>query len=71
MLMTAAIWGIAIAGFGLTRTLWLTLSLLAVAGAADTTSVIFRGTILQVEAALTSPAFRASAAAWRRSPAPR
>src|ERR1017187_6637248 len=42
MLMTAAIWGIAIAGFGLTRTLWLTLSLLAVAGAADTTSVIFR-----------------------------
>jgi DNA-binding MarR family transcriptional regulator len=28
-------------------------------------------TILQVEAALTSPAFRASAAAWRRSPAPR
>ncbi len=48
MLFTVAIWGAAIAGFGLARTLWLALLLLAVASAADTTSVIFRGTIVQL-----------------------
>ncbi len=48
MLFTVAIWGAAIAGFGLARTLWLALLLLAMASAADTTSVIFRGTIVQL-----------------------
>jgi MFS family permease len=47
MLVTVATWGVAIAGFGLTRALWADLLLLAIAGAADTTSVIFRGTIVQ------------------------
>ena len=40
-------WGLSIAGFGLARQLWLGLILLAVAGAADTVSMIFRNTIMQ------------------------
>jgi len=48
MLVTVSVWGAAIAGFGLARTLWLALLMLAIGGAADTTSVIFRGTIVQV-----------------------
>jgi MFS family permease len=51
MLVTVAIWGAAIAGFGFTHVLWLAVALLAIGGAADTTSVIFRGTIVQ----LTTP----------------
>jgi MFS family permease len=47
MLITVAIWGAAIAGFGFARVLWLALGLLALAGAADTTSVIFRGSVVQ------------------------
>jgi MFS family permease len=47
MLMTVAIWGGAFAGFAVAPTLWLTLALLAVAGAADTFTVVFRGTIVQ------------------------
>ncbi|HEV7979857.1 MFS transporter [Amycolatopsis sp.] len=47
MLIAGAVWGAALAGFGFTHTLWLGLVLLAVAGAADTISVIFRGTIVQ------------------------
>ena len=44
-----AIWGAAIAGFGLAgRTLWLALPLLAVAGAGDLVSTVFRNTILQL-----------------------
>jgi MFS family permease len=46
MLWTVAIWGAAFAGFALASTLWLTLSLLAVAGAADAFTVVFRGTIV-------------------------
>ncbi len=42
------IWGAAVAGFGLTRTLWLAIALLAAAGAADAISVIFRSTLVQV-----------------------
>jgi Transmembrane secretion effector len=42
-----AIWGAAFAGFALARSLWLTLALLAIAGAADTFSVVFRSTIVQ------------------------
>jgi MFS family permease len=47
MLFTTTCWGAAIAGFGFARTLWLALVLLAVAGALDTTSVIFRGSVVQ------------------------
>ena len=48
VLVSVAFWGGAIALFGVTRTLWLGLVLLAVAGAADMVSAIFRNTILQV-----------------------
>jgi MFS family permease len=44
-----AVWGAAIAAFGLAgRSLWLALPMLALAGAADMVSAIFRGTILQL-----------------------
>ena len=46
MLCTVAIWGAAFAGFAVAPGLWLTLSLLAVAGAADTFTVVFRGAIV-------------------------
>jgi MFS family permease len=47
MLWTVTIWGAAFAGFAVASALWLTLGLLAIAGAADTFTVIFRGTIVQ------------------------
>jgi len=47
MLVTVSIWGAAFAGFALARSLLLTLILLAVAGAADTFSVVLRGAIVQ------------------------
>ncbi len=47
MLCAVTVWGAAFAGFGVSRNLWLTLSLLAAAGAADTFTVVFRGAILQ------------------------
>ncbi|WP_328721914.1 MFS transporter [Streptomyces sp. NBC_00247] len=40
-------WGAAIAAFGLTRQLWLGIVFLALAGCADTFSMVFRGTMLQ------------------------
>jgi MFS-type transporter involved in bile tolerance (Atg22 family) len=44
-----AVWGAAIAGFGLAgRALWIGLPLLALAGGADLVSAIFRSTILQL-----------------------
>jgi len=46
MLCTVAVWGAAFAGFAIAPGLWLTLSLLAVAGAADTFTVVFRGAIV-------------------------
>src|SRR3954453_8213491 len=48
VLVSVLIWGGSIALFGFTRVLWLALLLLAVAGAADMVSAIFRNTILQV-----------------------
>jgi hypothetical protein len=48
VLVSVAVWGGSIALFGFTRVLWLALLLLAVAGAADMVSAIFRNTILQV-----------------------
>ena len=47
MLAAVAVWGAAFAGFAIATTLWLTLFMLALAGAADTFTVVFRGTIVQ------------------------
>ncbi len=55
MLCMVTIWGAAFAGFALARSLWLTLGLLAIAGAADTFTVVIRGTIVQ---AVTTDALR-------------
>jgi predicted MFS family arabinose efflux permease len=48
MLAAASVWGLGIAGFGLAPQLWLGLGCLAIAGAADTISVITRGSIVQL-----------------------
>ncbi|HTJ75318.1 MAG TPA: MFS transporter [Acidimicrobiales bacterium] len=48
VIVAVAIWGAAIAGFGLVPWLPLALALLAVAGAADVISAVFRNTILQL-----------------------
>jgi MFS family permease len=48
VLVSVMVWGGSIALFGFTRILWLALLLLAIAGAADMVSAIFRNTILQV-----------------------
>jgi MFS family permease len=47
MIAGTMIWGAAIAGFGLTRQLPLALAMLAVAGAADTLTVMYRGSMVQ------------------------
>jgi MFS family permease len=47
MLCAVAVWGAAFAGFAIATTLWLTLLMLAVAGAADVFTVVFRGAIVQ------------------------
>lgn len=48
VLLAVAVWGLAITGFGLSGSLLLGLILLAVAGAADVVSAVFRNTIMQV-----------------------
>ncbi len=48
VIISVIIWGLAIAGFGFSRTTWLALVLLAIAGAADVISAVFRNTILQL-----------------------
>jgi MFS family permease len=49
VIWAVAIWGAAIAAFGLvTRLFWLGLVFLAIAGAADVISAVFRGAILQL-----------------------
>jgi MFS family permease len=48
VLWAVAVWGAAIVAFGLsTGAFWLALAFLAIAGAADVISAVFRGTILQ------------------------
>lgn len=47
VLVAIASWGAAVAVFGLTRNLWLGLAFLALAGCADTVSMVFRNTMLQ------------------------
>jgi len=55
-----AIFGVATVVFGLSRILWLSLASLAVAGAADTVSVIVRSSLLQLG---TPPEMRGRASA--------
>ncbi len=50
VLAAVAVWGVAITAFGLVPMLGAALALLAVAGAADVVSAVFRGTILQLDA---------------------
>ncbi|HET7847017.1 MAG TPA: MFS transporter [Acidimicrobiia bacterium] len=50
VVVAVVIWGAAIAVFGLTELLGLALVMLAIAGAADVVSAIFRGTIVQMAA---------------------
>ncbi|WP_435796633.1 MFS transporter [Kitasatospora indigofera] len=50
VLAAVAAWGLAIAAFGLLHNLWLGLFMLALAGCADTVSMIFRNTMMQVAA---------------------
>ncbi|MER5459474.1 MFS transporter [Streptomyces sp. NPDC002668] len=47
ILLAVGAWGTAIAVFGLTRNLWLGLLFLALAGFADTVSMVFRNTMMQ------------------------
>jgi predicted MFS family arabinose efflux permease len=49
VLAAVAAWGLAITAFGFTASLPLALLLLAIAGAADVVSAVFRGTILQLQ----------------------
>jgi MFS family permease len=48
--LAVAAWGVSVAVAGLAHSLWLAVTLLAVAGAADLVSAVFRQTILQVYA---------------------
>jgi hypothetical protein len=48
MLVSVAVWGLALVVFGLVSALWATLLALAVAGAADSVSVVSRGTVVQL-----------------------
>jgi MFS family permease len=47
MLLSVSVWGAAFTGFAMVPGLWPTLTLLAIAGAADTVTVVLRGTIVQ------------------------
>jgi MFS family permease len=60
MLAAGAVWGAALAGFGLVHGLALSLVLLAVAGAADVSSVVLRTTMIQLA---TPDAYRGRIAA--------
>jgi MFS family permease len=48
MLVAAAVWGGALAGFGFAHRLWLALAMLALAGTADVISVVFRSATVQL-----------------------
>ena len=47
-IIAVIVWGASIAAFGLSNVLWLSLVLLAAAGAADVVSAVFRNTIMQL-----------------------
>jgi MFS family permease len=55
VLVAVAVYGLAIAGFGVSRWFWLSLLLLAISGAADTVSTVIRQTLRQL---LTPAALR-------------
>jgi predicted MFS family arabinose efflux permease len=48
MIVAAGVWGVALAAFGMAPSAWSALGCLAVAGAADTISVISRGALVQL-----------------------
>jgi MFS family permease len=48
VLVSVALWGLAIVGFGFATAIWVAVVMLAVAGAADMVSAVFRTAILQV-----------------------
>ncbi|WP_092627024.1 MFS transporter [Actinopolyspora mzabensis] len=48
MLAAAGVWAVALTGFGVAQQLWLLLGCLTLGGAADTISVISRGTLVQL-----------------------
>lgn len=48
LLISVALYGAAIAGFGVSRWLWISILLLAVSGAADTVSMVIRQTLRQL-----------------------
>lgn len=48
VILAVVVWGAAIAVFGLVTTVWAAVTLLALAGAADVVSAVFRTTILQL-----------------------
>jgi len=50
VLASICIWGLGVALFGLTSTLWLAVLLLAIAGAGDLVSAVFRSSMLQTVA---------------------
>jgi MFS family permease len=50
LVVSVVVWGLAVAAAGLASTLWLAVALLAVAGAADLVSSVYRQTILQTYA---------------------
>lgn len=50
VLVAVAAWGLAIVGFGLTGSIWVAAAFLAVGGAADLVSMVFRGSILSTAA---------------------
>jgi hypothetical protein len=48
MLIAVGVFAIGIIGFGLSRSFWLSLALLALSGMADNVSVVIRSTLIQV-----------------------
>lgn len=50
VVVSVCVWGLGVAAFGLVGSLWMAVLLLAVAGAADLVSAVFRTTMLQVVA---------------------
>ncbi|RSM76080.1 MFS transporter [Kibdelosporangium aridum] len=50
VIVAVCVWGAAMAGFGLTSSLWLAVVFLAIGGAADMVSAVYRSSILQAAA---------------------
>lgn len=62
VVVAVTVWGVAIIGFGLSTTLPIAMAFLALAGAADMISAVFRGTIVQLA---TDDTFRGRVSAIR------